>query len=79
MIIKAAKSSFRDDYTQYSAHFQAQRPDIVLCDHLNDPCIRAADENKIPLIETSTMAPFKGGRQSKTTTLNIPLWPKSFL
>ncbi|GAB5590541.1 hypothetical protein Unana1_05441 [Umbelopsis nana] len=59
MIIKAAKSSFRDDYTQYSAHFQAQRPDIVLCDHLNDPCIRAADENKIPLIETSTIVPFQ--------------------
>ncbi|KAG2172168.1 hypothetical protein INT44_005539 [Umbelopsis vinacea] len=48
--------TFREDYLQYSKYFQEYKPDVVLCDAFIHACIYAADENKIPVIVTSTMA-----------------------
>jgi hypothetical protein len=77
MITTAFRSAFHEDFTQYSAHFQTLKPDVLMCDHLNDPCIRAAEKYEIPLILTSTMAVYDGKKYSMhfvTTSIVIYIW-----
>ncbi|KAI8578111.1 hypothetical protein K450DRAFT_200661 [Umbelopsis ramanniana AG] len=56
ILFSLVQKTFREDYLQYSKYFQEYKPDVVLCDAFIHACIYAADENKIPVIVTSTMA-----------------------
>jgi hypothetical protein len=56
MLFTLLQKTFREDYLHYFKYFQEYKPDVVLCDAFVHACIYAADENKIPVIVTSTMA-----------------------
>ncbi|KAH8548333.1 hypothetical protein BGW37DRAFT_523363 [Umbelopsis sp. PMI_123] len=56
MFLVAINSGFQKDYLQFAAYITSSRPDLMICDILTDSCMRAAEENNIPFIVTSTSA-----------------------
>ncbi|KAI8582545.1 hypothetical protein K450DRAFT_297892 [Umbelopsis ramanniana AG] len=53
---RTLNSNLRSEFKQYSEYIAKYKPDVFLCDHFADSCMRAAEEHEIPFIATSTTA-----------------------
>lgn len=55
MLLDMVNRNFPKDYEKHVEYIQNHSPDLFICDHLTDSCIRAAEMHKIPFILTSTV------------------------
>ncbi|KAG2179794.1 hypothetical protein INT43_003577 [Umbelopsis isabellina] len=55
MLLDMVNHNFPKDYEKHVEYIQNQAPDLFICDHLTDSCIRAAEMHNIPFILTSTV------------------------
>ncbi|KAJ2960967.1 hypothetical protein NQZ79_g3681 [Umbelopsis isabellina] len=54
MLLDMVNRNFPRDYKKHVEYIQNHAPDLFICDHLTDSCVRAAEMHKIPFILTST-------------------------
>nr|AOC55049.1 glycosyltransferase [Absidia caerulea] len=52
------KSGWRTGFDSVSNYIESNQVDVVICDHMSDPCIDAVLAHDLPLVVTSTLAFF---------------------
>jgi UDP:flavonoid glycosyltransferase YjiC (YdhE family) len=60
LLLNMVNRNFVQDYQKHVEYIQKYKPDLFICDHLTDSCIRAAEMYNMPFILTSTVLTASG-------------------